>query len=212
MRTVGQILKDARESKQYTLEEVEKSTKIRKELLEALEADDFNKLPPATFVQGFIKNYGGFLKLNPDKLLALFRRDFEAAEHPPKILESFSNPVSQKKFALTPPRVLGLVIGLIILGFFIYLWVEYRQFVGAPTLKVTSPQDQQSVDIPSILVEGNTDAEVKVSVNDQDVPVDKFGHFQEEVKLSGSVSIITITATSKFGQSTRIDRTVFVKK
>ena len=33
MRTVGQVLKEERERKFYTLDEIEKSTKIRKELL-----------------------------------------------------------------------------------------------------------------------------------------------------------------------------------
>ncbi|KKQ08609.1 MAG: Transcriptional regulator, XRE family [Candidatus Daviesbacteria bacterium GW2011_GWB1_36_5] len=68
MRTVGQILKETREAKFYTLEEVEKATKIRVELLEALEEDNFSKLPPETFIQGFIKNYGKFLGLDANKL------------------------------------------------------------------------------------------------------------------------------------------------
>ena len=78
MRTVGQILKEERERKLYTLEEVEKTTKIRKELLEELEAGHYSLLPPPTFVQGFIKNYGKFLGLDTEKLLALFRREFDS--------------------------------------------------------------------------------------------------------------------------------------
>jgi cytoskeleton protein RodZ len=212
MRTVGQILKEAREDKFYSLEEVEKHTKIRKELLEALEAEDWSKLPPSTFIQGFIKNYSKFLNLDSNKLLAVFRRDFESKKHPPQILESFTNPLNSKKFNLTPSRVLGLTIVLIILGFFVYLWVEYRQFVGPPNLSVSSPQDQTSVEIPTILVEGATDPEVKVMVNNQEIGVSKDGKFQEEIKLSSSVNRIIISATSRFGQTSKIERTVFVKK
>lgn len=212
MRTVGQILKEAREAKLYSLEDVEKHIKIRKELLEALESDDYSKLPPSTFIQGFIKNYGKFLGIDSQKLLAIFRRDFEGKKHPPVVLESFSKPITSKKFRITPSKILGLTITLIILGFFIYLWVEYRQFVGAPQLQITSPQDQQSVEIPSIIVEGKTDSEAKVMVNDQEIGVDKDGRFREEVKLSSSTNKITITSTSRFGQAAKIERTVFVKK
>ncbi len=212
MRTVGQTLKETREAKLLTLEDVEKHTKIRKELLEALERNDFEKLPPTIFIQGFIKNYGKFLGLNTEKLLAIFRRDYESNKHPPVVLESFSNPLKNTKFRITPAKILGVVVVLIILGFFAYLWVEYRQFVGAPNLDVSSPQDQQTVEIPTVLVEGNTDPEVKVSVNNQDIGVDKSGHFKEEIKLSSSTNNVDIVATSKFGQSNKITRTVFVKK
>src|SRR3989344_4235591 len=150
MRTVGQILRDKREEKLYSLEDIEKNTKIRKELLERLEKDDYEALPPVTFIQGFIKNYAKFLGLDAEKLLAIFRRDFESKKHPPQILESFANPLKSKKFFLTPSKVLGVVVVLIVMGFFAYLWVEYRGFVGAPNLAVNKPQDQQTVEIPSI--------------------------------------------------------------
>ena len=89
MKSVGQLLKDAREAKFYTLEEIEKHTKIRKELLTALEKDDFSKLPPLTFIQGFIKNYGRFLGLETTKLLAIYRREFSEGKNPPRIFNAF---------------------------------------------------------------------------------------------------------------------------
>lgn len=212
MQTVGQILKETREAKLLTLEDVEKNTKIRKELLEALEADNFAKLPPSTFVQGFIKNYGRFLNLDSEKLLAIFRRDFEAKKHPPIVLDSFANPLENSKFKLTPSRMLVATIILITFSFFAYLWVEYRQYIGEPMLELSSPADQQTVEIPSVLVEGKTDPEIKVTVNNQDIPVDPTGHFREEVKLSSSVNKVTIVATGRFGQSAKIERTVIIKK
>ena len=213
MRTIGQILKENREAKLYTLEDVEKSTKIRKELLEALERNDFNKLPPSTFVQGFIKNYGKFLGLDDTKLLAIFRRDYEASKHPPVIMESLQNPVGKgKKIIFTPQKLLTISVFLIIIGFFAYLWVEYRQFVGAPELLVNTPSEGQTVEIPAVEVSGQTDPDAKVLVNNQEVGVDTEGNFKEEIKLNSSTNTVSIISTSKFGQAAKIDRTVFVKK
>lgn len=212
MRTVGQTLKEEREGKFYTLDDVEKHTKIRKELLEALEKDDYEKLPPLTFIQGFIKNYGRFLGLDSDKLLAIFRRDYESKKHPPVVLESFKKPIGDSRIFMTPGRLISVVIAIIIICFFAYLWVEYRQFVGAPEIRLVSPTDQQTVDIPTVIVEGSTDPDAKVAVNNQEVGVNQQGQFKEEIKLSSSTNTITITATSKFGQSSKIERTVFVKK
>lgn len=212
MKTVGQILKEARELKLYTLDEIEKHTKIRKELLEALERDDFTKLPPPTFIKGFIKNYGRFLNLNTEKLLAVFRRDFELHKHPPVVMDTFTKPLKESKLRLSPARIIGGVIGLVVISFFVYLWIQYRQFVGAPPLEVASPQEAQTVEIPQILVEGKTDPEAKVKVNDQAIGVESSGSFSEEIKLSSSSNKVIITATSKFGKTTKIERTVFVRK
>ena len=105
-----------------------------------------------------------------------------------------------------------VVIAVIIIGFFSYLWFEYRQFVGSPKLDVVSPAQGQTVELTSVFVEGSTDPETHVSVNDQEIGVDTNGNFKEEVKLSSSVNTITITATSKFGQSSKVERTVYIKK
>lgn len=211
MRSVGQILKETREAKLYTLDEVEKHTKIRKEMLRALENDNYAKLPPLTFIQGFVKNYGKFLGLEGDKLLAILRRDFEASKHPPQVMESFSKPLTKKRVLITPSRLIGLVISVIVISFFAYLWFEYRSFVGAPELQVTSPSQGQTVEVTSISVEGSTDPDAKVTVNDQEVGLDPEGKFKEEVKLSSSVNNITVVSTSKFGQSTKVERTVYIK-
>lgn len=211
MRTVGQILKEERERQFYTLLEIEKVTKIRVELLEALERDDYKKLPPPTFVQGFIKNYGKFLKLDTEKLLAIFRREFSDRKNPPRVLESFTKPVDQK-FKLTSRQLIsGVVIGLI-LTFFIYLWYEFRFLVGPPSLEVTTPQDQVSVGESMIEVLGKTDPEAKVTLNNQEVAIDSEGNFKQELRLSGGATTIIIIATSKFGKAVKVERTVYLKK
>lgn len=212
MRTVGQILKDERERKLYTLDEIEKATKIRKELLQALEADQYAKLPPPTFVQGFIKNYGRFLGLDTDKLLAIFRREFSDQKHPPKILESFSHPIDKARLRLTPTRVLGLVVLGLIIIFFIYLWFEYRFLVGTPFLEVDRPTNQQTAETDSIQVSGRTDPEAKVSINNQQIQVDLAGKFSQEVKLTEGSNIILVAAIAKNGQVSKVERTVFLKR
>lgn len=212
MRTVGQILKESREARYYTLDQVEKVTKIRKELLSALENDDYSKLPPATFVQGFIKNYAKFLNIDENKLLAIFRRGFEDKKHLPYVMDAFTNPVQEEKIKITPGMLLGATLGVIVLVFFIYLWFQYRQFVGAPTLIVSSPVDQLTSDNSNLTVEGKTEPEVKVLVNNQEIPVEADGSFKESIVLNSPINKIDIVAKSKFGQSTEIERTVYLKK
>lgn len=212
MRTVGQILKETREAKFYSLEEVEKSTKIRKEFLVALEVDDYSKLPPATFVQGFIKNYAGFLNLDSHKLLAIYRREFSGKKFKPYVMDAFAAPPGDSKFKLTPGRVLGLVISAVVITFFAYLWWQYHQFAAPPKLVVTSPTEQMTIEDSQLPVQGQTDPEVKVTVNNQEVPVDTEGNFNEKITLSAPVNKVIIVALSKIGQKSEIERTVYLKR
>ena len=212
MRTVGTILKETREAKLYSLEEVEKATRIRKELLIFLEADDYSKLPPATFVQGFIKNYAKFLGLDSHKLLAVYRREFSEKRHQPYVMDAFTRPPSISKLKLTPGRLLGLIFALIILTFFAYLWVQYRGFSSPPRLVVTSPPEQFTTDNAILAVRGETDPEVKLTVNGQEIMVSTEGEFKEEITLSSPVNKLDVIAVSKFGQKTEVIRTVYLKR
>lgn len=212
MRTVGQILKEEREKKIFTLEEIEKATKIRLELLQALEADDYQKLPPPTFIQGFIKNYGKFLKLDSEKLLAIFRREFSEHKHPPRILESFQNPLDKKGFRITPTKFISMIVILLLLVFFAYLWFEYRFLVGPPTLDILSPQNNITVESQIIEIKGRTNPETKVTINSQEVSVDPLGNFSQEIKLNENINKITITAISKFNQTAKEERVVYLKE
>lgn len=214
MATVGQILKEAREAKFYTLEEVEKTTKIQKAMLKALEEDDYTKLPPPTFVQGFIKNYARFLNLDPQKLLAVFRREFtkDRQHSGSEVMESFTKAVGDRKNIITPTKLVGLVVILIILSFFAYLWLQYRQYVGPPPLNLVSPTNQITVDSPVITVEGTTDPEIKVSINAQQVEVNQDGHFKEDITLVSQMNKIIVVAISRFGQKNEVERTVYLKR
>ncbi|PJE68066.1 hypothetical protein COU94_03875, partial [Candidatus Shapirobacteria bacterium CG10_big_fil_rev_8_21_14_0_10_38_8] len=64
MRTVGEILKEARIKKGISLQEVALSTKIRPNFLEEIESNQFNKVAEGAVVKGLIKNYAEFLDIS----------------------------------------------------------------------------------------------------------------------------------------------------
>ena len=127
MRTVGEILKKSRLKKKIALQEIEERTKIRKEYLLALEKDHYQNLPPATYIQGFIKNYSQVLGLNPEPLLAIFRRDFKGRTKKISNLEELA-----KGFRWTPRLTLIAVLILVLLFFFGYLFWQYRLLLRSP--------------------------------------------------------------------------------
>jgi cytoskeletal protein RodZ len=69
MDEIGLILREAREEKGLTVEEVQAITRINARYLVALEEGDYSALPTAVHVRGFLRNYARFLELQPEPLL-----------------------------------------------------------------------------------------------------------------------------------------------
>ena len=69
METIGQRLRQARERLGLSLEEAERTTRIRATHLAALERDEFGTLPSPVQARGFLKNYADYLGLNTEALM-----------------------------------------------------------------------------------------------------------------------------------------------
>jgi cytoskeleton protein RodZ len=68
--TIGRQLQQARLNKGLTIEKVVQATRIRPQYLEALEADDFERLPSPVQARAFLRLYAEFLGLSLDELIA----------------------------------------------------------------------------------------------------------------------------------------------
>lgn len=110
----GKYLRQKREARGVTREDISRSTKISRNVIEALEADDYRFLPEDTFIRGYIRAYARELNLPSDDMVQHFRRFREnldkkkesekEKEYPPPI-----------RFSLSP-RVKSIAITGIVLG------------------------------------------------------------------------------------------------
>ena len=73
MEAIGEILKNAREARKLTIKEISKETNISSNYLNALEEEDFDRLPGETYVVGFLRNYAEFLKLDVDEIVNCYK-------------------------------------------------------------------------------------------------------------------------------------------
>jgi cytoskeleton protein RodZ len=66
----GEKLKQEREKRKITLEQISSSTKIGTRMLQALEEDKFNQLPGGIFNKGFVRAYARTVGLDEDQIVA----------------------------------------------------------------------------------------------------------------------------------------------
>jgi cytoskeleton protein RodZ len=79
----GERLKQEREKRKITLEEISVSTKIGTRMLQALEEDKFNQLPGGIFNKGFVRAYSRFVGLDEEQAVADYLQASGDAPPPP---------------------------------------------------------------------------------------------------------------------------------
>ena len=73
MSAFGENLRREREMRGVSLEEISFATKISLRFLEAIEREDFSKLPGGIFSRSFIRTYARYLGLDEDRVVAEFQ-------------------------------------------------------------------------------------------------------------------------------------------
>lgn len=93
MKETGELLRNRRLEKKFSLEEISSQTKIQLSILKSLEEGRAELLKNKTYTKGFLRQYARALQLNPDEVVAIFDR--EAAAVAPTV--SVSTPVTKLK-------------------------------------------------------------------------------------------------------------------
>ncbi len=78
MPSFGENLQREREMRGVTLQEISAATKIGVRFLQALEAEEFGKVPGGIFTRSFIRTYAKYLGLDEERVLA----EYQLVAHP----------------------------------------------------------------------------------------------------------------------------------
>jgi len=203
MKTVGNFLKSARIKKRYSLRLLESGTKIKKEFIAAMEAEDWASLPDFPVVAGFIKNISSFLGIDERTAYAFLKRDY-----PPQKLSVNPKPDVVSKFVWTPKHTfwIGIIVATAVtMG---YLGFQYVKFTTAPFLEVIEPKEGSVAKTNRLTISGKTDPDATIKINNQAVLVGDDGEFNEKISIFEGTKEITVEAVSRSGKKTIIRRNI----
>ena len=97
---IGKKLREARQAKGYTLDDLQQITKIQKRYLIAIEDEKFDELPGDFYVRAFIKQYANTVGLDGKELLREYDDDLpeaKTAEYSDHISQAVETRASQRK-------------------------------------------------------------------------------------------------------------------
>lgn len=208
MKTAGELLREKRTTMELSLSTVAEKTKIKESYLRAIEESDYANLPSGTFAKGFLRSYANFLHLNSDTIIAMFRRDFTENNRGEIIPRGLVQPLGAKRKFLTVNLIL-VTLGIVaFLGFLLFQLISWWSL---PKLELTQPKDGDTYG-DKITVKGIAAPDSTVAINGQKVILDQNGQFSLDLILSAGTQSVLVTATSRQGKTSSLERTFTVSK
>jgi cytoskeletal protein RodZ len=143
MFEIGATLREARERRQLTYEQVEAEIKIRAKYLRALEEEEFDSLPSGTYVRGFLRAYASYLGLDGRLFVDEYASRFGTRHDDELFRRRRERPMTQRRESSS--AVLVALIAVVAIG--VLFFVAWRFGPGeantpSPTFTVTETKTQ----------------------------------------------------------------------
>ncbi|RXZ77900.1 helix-turn-helix domain-containing protein [Paenibacillaceae bacterium] len=143
MTELGELLKQARNDKEMSLDDIQDMTKIRKRYLEAIEEGNYKVLPGSFYVRAFVKTYAETVGLDADEVLRLYNKDMPALPAEP-VSEPMMKP--RRGSARASDRWSKWGFTILMWAFFILIIVVvYVFYIGPDTGKEINPNGNEKV-------------------------------------------------------------------
>ncbi|MFX3624689.1 MAG: helix-turn-helix domain-containing protein [Ectobacillus sp.] len=171
MTELGQKLKEAREAKGISLDELQEITKIQKRYLISIEEGNYEVLPGDFYVRAFIKQYAEAVDLKPESILEEHKGEIPAPPPPQDITqlsrvkrsrEAVTNSASSKIMDHMPKILITLLIVSIAVG----IWLVFQ------AVSNQEPEQEQAK-------QNNTKTEAEVE-KAKDSPLEKAAEEKKE--------------------------------
>jgi cytoskeletal protein RodZ len=145
--TFGERLKRERELREVTLKEIASATRIAQKFLDALENEEWNKLPGGVFGRGFVRSIARYLGLSEENLLS----DYDLARG-----ESSAPPLQKTEERIpSPPKwipaiaavlLIAALVGVVFGGRYAWRWYAAHRAAKKASALVTisSPDASQT--------------------------------------------------------------------
>lgn len=128
MTELGNRLKEAREAKGMSLDDLQEITKIQKRYLQGIEEGNYNMMPGPFYVRAFIRQYAEAVDLVPEELFEQYKDDIPSTHE--EIPENISRVQTRSKIDQSHTKIFDLLPKILVIAFVIAIiflfWFFYH--------------------------------------------------------------------------------------
>ncbi len=206
-KSIGEVLRSARESRSWNLIDVQRMTKIQAKYLQALEYNDFEYIPDSNYIESFLVTYADALELDSAVLLDAYKKNSlviyyeegEEEELSTELKRRYKLRKKNKKDSFLPLFYLLLAAGLMIIFVTFVIHSRMKQISlfsnQSTSYSVTRQVTNSSSSIASTSTSGNVIEES--SSNSSSSNSSSTTSASEMIQVTGSGESISATV-SKF--------------
>lgn len=165
MANFGANLRREREMRGVPLDEIAAATKISVRCLQALEAEEFSKLPGGIFTRSFIRAYAKYLGLDEEKVMAEFQVLAPPMEEADLSKLTPSNVKPPEVKSRVPFLVPLIAVAALVGGYGLYRYsrgVAGPKISGSTSRQVSPPPQQAGTQLPPSTAPANSAATTSV--------------------------------------------------
>jgi len=137
MSAFGENLRREREMRGVSLEEISSATKISLRILDAIEREDFAKLPGGIFSRSFVRSYARYLGLDDERVVA----EFQLAARPQTDFDlhrmAAGNTTAGRPASRTPLIATGVAVVLLVGSYMLFHYSQRALEAPAPSAPPT---------------------------------------------------------------------------
>lgn len=214
MTELGNRLREAREAKNLSLDDLQALTKIQKRYLIGIEEGNYKIMPGKFYVRAFIKQYAEAVGLDPDQIFEDYKSEIPASYND-ELPENLSRVTSRKQIASSGSKVLEFVPRILLIAFImgaaiaVWIFMQNREPEKDNDSAIEAPTQVEQGDEPEEETEtaGKEDeakeknADEKADADDEaeEAPAeDEAAQEVSVVQQSGYTSVLELKNTDKF--------------
>ena len=195
-RSIGETLRAAREELGQGVEDVERLTHVGKKFVLALEANDLGKLPEPVYAKKFVRALAKHYGIDADAAADALLKEMAVAGGTP-VTGRPVNFVEGRRLVAAPILFKSVALGALFLAIIGYFAFSVHAILKPPEVTLYSPHDDQVFADNRVVIEGVTEPEVDLSVNQEPVLIEADGSFKDMLNLPSGVSHLRIVAKKR---------------
>lgn len=207
-KNLSELLNEAINLRGLDAKKLSELTDIPVHYLTALSEGDFAKLPAVPYVRGYLIKIAEALRVEADPFLRAYKQEVLV-----RALKT-SGPEDKlpaNRFTLkTPFRMkISIAIGIILILLIIYLVWQNTDFLGIPKIEIFNPAtDNFIVNSPSIKLQGEINPRDKLTINGEEILVEKNGQFSKDFSLQLGINTIEFKVKRLLGREVKVIKQV----